>query len=99
MCYIPCVVTLILIFPVLLVPISFSIPSFVNRLVDAVGAGDALLAYATLSLISGSNLLASTIVGSIAAACECEIDGNNAIEVNTVKDKILSLKEKFNYSS
>jgi rfaE bifunctional protein kinase chain/domain/rfaE bifunctional protein nucleotidyltransferase chain/domain len=80
-------------------PISFSIPSFVNRLVDAVGAGDALLAYATLSLISGSNLLASTIVGSIAAACECEIDGNNAIEVNTVKDKILSLKEKFNYSS
>ena len=37
-------------------PISFSIPSFVNKLVDAVGAGDALLAYSTLSLISGSNL-------------------------------------------
>ena len=80
-------------------PISFSIPSFVNKLVDAVGAGDALLAYSTLSLISGSNLLASTIVGSIAAACECEIDGNQAIEVNKVKNKILSLKEKFNYSS
>tara|TARA_E500000178_G_scaffold356708_1_gene437688 strand:+ start:4686 stop:6224 length:1539 start_codon:yes stop_codon:yes gene_type:complete len=80
-------------------PISFSIPSFVNKLVDAVGAGDALLAYSTLSLISGSNLLASTIVGSIAAACECEIDGNQAIEVNKVKNKILSIKEKFNYSS
>ena len=80
-------------------PISFSIPSFVNKLVDAVGAGDALLAYSTLSLISGSNLLASTIVGSIAAACECEIDGNQAIEVNKVKNKILSLKEKLNYSS
>ena len=80
-------------------PISFSIPSFVNRLVDAVGAGDALLAYSTLSLISGSNLLASTIVGSIAAACECEIDGNQAIEVYKVKDKILSLKEKLNFSS
>ena len=32
-------------------------------------------------------------MGSIAAACECEIDGNQAIEVNKVKNKILSLKE------
>lgn len=80
-------------------PVSFSIPSFVNKLTDAVGAGDALLAYSSLSLISGSNLLSSSIIGSIAAACECEIDGNQAVEVSKVKHRIQLLKDKFKYSA
>ena len=54
----------------------FIVDSFVDRLVDAVGAGDALLAYATLASLVSKSPAEATILGSIAAACECEFDGN-----------------------
>jgi sugar/nucleoside kinase (ribokinase family) len=41
----------------------FVIDSFVDRLVDAVGAGDALLAYATLAMLIGKNPFIATILG------------------------------------
>jgi len=66
----------------------FVLDSFVDRLVDGVGAGDALLAYATLSMLAtGSDVLA-TIIGTMAAACECERDGNVPIKVEDVHQKI-----------
>jgi cytidyltransferase-like protein len=54
----------------------FVVDSFTDKVVDAVGAGDALLAYATLSLLVDPSEVAATILGSLAAALECEVDGN-----------------------
>ena len=50
----------------------FALDSFVDGVKDAVGAGDALLAYATLSMLATENPVIATIFGSIAAAVECE---------------------------
>jgi len=66
----------------------FSIDSFANSVVDPVGAGDALLAYSTLSLIVSKSLVISSIIGSFAAACECEVDGNKPITFQNVISKI-----------
>jgi sugar/nucleoside kinase (ribokinase family) len=72
--------------------------SFVDRVVDAVGAGDALLAYATLAkLATGSDAIA-TILGSMAAACECEMDGNIPVTPEDVRRKIDAVEQKANYN-
>ncbi len=74
------------------------VDSFVDRLIDAVGAGDALLAYATLSkLATGSDAIA-TILGSMAAACECEVDGNVPVTPQDVGRKIDAVEQEANYS-
>jgi bifunctional ADP-heptose synthase (sugar kinase/adenylyltransferase) len=57
----------------------FVVDSFAAKVVDAVGAGDALLAYATLSLLTDESEVAASVLGSMAAALECECDGNNPI--------------------
>jgi sugar/nucleoside kinase (ribokinase family) len=57
----------------------FVVDSFADKVVDAVGAGDALLAYATLSLLTDESEVAASVLGSMAAALECECDGNNPI--------------------
>ena len=67
---------------------GFAIPSFTNNVVDAVGAGDALLAYATLSMLITKSLLISSILGSVAAACKCETNGNIAIKPEQLITKI-----------
>ena len=36
-------------------------------------------AYATLTMLSTNNLAAAGIIGSLAAACECEMDGNTPV--------------------
>jgi cytidyltransferase-like protein len=54
----------------------FSVDSFTSAPVDPVGAGDALLSYATLAMLATDNEVIATILGSIAAACECELEGN-----------------------
>jgi len=54
----------------------FVVDSFADKVVDAVGAGDALLAYATLSLLTDESEVAASVLGSMAAALECECDGN-----------------------
>jgi len=66
----------------------FVIDSFVDRLVDAVGAGDALLAYSTLAMLTNKNPVVATILGSMAAACECEVDGNAPVTPDDVRKKI-----------
>ena len=66
----------------------FVIDSFVDRLVDAVGAGDALLAYSTLAMLTEKNTVIATILGSMAAACECEVDGNSPVTPDDVRRKI-----------
>ena len=78
---------------------GFAIPSFVNNVADSVGAGDALLSYATLSMIATKSLLISRILGSLAAACECEIDGNISIKPEQIIKKINSIQSLSSYKS
>ena len=65
-----------------------AIDSFVDNLVDAVGSGDAMLAYATLVMLSTGNEVIASIVGSFAAAVECEKDGNVPVKPQDVLGKI-----------
>jgi bifunctional ADP-heptose synthase (sugar kinase/adenylyltransferase) len=71
--------------------------SFVDRVVDAVGAGDALLAYATLAKMATGSDAVATILGSMAAACECELDGNIPIGPQDVRRKIDAVEREANY--
>ncbi len=77
----------------------FSIDSFVDRVVDAVGAGDALLAYSTLSMLATNNPVIATIIGSIAAAVECEADGNVPVRPVDVLAKIDAVEAHAKYES
>jgi bifunctional ADP-heptose synthase (sugar kinase/adenylyltransferase) len=74
------------------------VDSFVDRVVDAVGAGDALLAYATLTKIATGSDAIATIVGSMAAACECEMDGNVPVRPRDVRSKIDMLEREASYN-
>ena len=66
----------------------FVIDSFVDRLIDAVGAGDALLAYSTLAMLAVRDPGIATILGSMAAAVECECDGNIPVTADDLRSKI-----------
>lgn len=79
-------------------PSGFAIPSFTKKIVDAVGAGDALLAYSSLTLCVSKSILKASILGSIAASCECEKDGNIEINPKEVLVKLNDLEESTNYS-
>jgi sugar/nucleoside kinase (ribokinase family) len=58
----------------------FTVDSFADHVVDAVGAGDALLAYASLALVATGCPVIASILGSVAAALACERDGNTPID-------------------
>ena len=76
---------------------AFSVDSFVDKNIDPVGAGDALLAYSTLSYLKSKSLLVASILGSIAAACECEYDGNIPITPSDIIKKINFIEQKIKY--
>jgi len=76
---------------------SFTIPTFVKNLNDAVGAGDALLSYASLSLLTSKSLVVAAILGSFAAACSCEINGNETIKPEAVLLKMLEIEDSLKY--
>lgn len=66
----------------------FIVDSFSDKVLDAVGAGDALLAYATLAHIVTGNEVIAGVLGSLAAAVECEHLGNIPVTQREVLDKI-----------
>ena len=72
---------------------GYSIDSFADHIADPVGAGDALLAYSTLCMISTNSLLISSILGSFAAAIACETDGNVPIKLNFLLKKISDVEK------
>ena len=72
----------------------FLVDSFVDHLKDAVGAGDALLAYSTLALLVSGNIVQATILGSIAAAVECEFDGNYPVTPEHIIKKLDKLRKQ-----
>jgi bifunctional ADP-heptose synthase (sugar kinase/adenylyltransferase) len=77
----------------------FSIDSFAKNIVDAVGAGDALLAYATLAMMVTQSEVTAGILGSMAAACECEFDGNIPIKPSDVLARIDQVENTINYGN
>jgi rfaE bifunctional protein kinase chain/domain/rfaE bifunctional protein nucleotidyltransferase chain/domain len=70
----------------------FIVDSFVGNLVDPIGAGDALLAMATLALAQSGSIVIASILGSLAAALACERPGNASVVVAEVDDKLDALK-------
>ena len=76
---------------------AFALPSFATSVIDNTGTGDALLAYATLSMIATKSLVTSSILGSLAAACECECEGNIDIKPEQIIDKINSIENSSIY--
>jgi rfaE bifunctional protein kinase chain/domain/rfaE bifunctional protein nucleotidyltransferase chain/domain len=66
----------------------FTMDSFADRVVDAVGSGDGLLAYATLSLFTTGNSVIAAVLGSLAAAIVCEREGNVPVRPKDVVDKL-----------
>ena len=66
----------------------FNIDSFVDTLVDPIGAGDSLLALATLVLAQSGNFVHAAILGIISAALACERDGNIPVTIDEVTTKL-----------
>jgi rfaE bifunctional protein kinase chain/domain len=75
----------------------FTIDSFADHVVDAVGTGDALLAYASLSLKATGSPVIASILGSMAAAVACESEGNNSVDPDEVRKKIDVVERQINY--
>ena len=71
----------------------FYLDSFVENLVDAMGAGDALLAASTLALRRSESIVQSAILGNVAAAVACESEGNCPVQVETMLEKLAYLEQ------
>lgn len=76
----------------------FTIESFVENLVDPIGAGDALLAYASLALRATGNLIMASILGSLGAAVTCQHAGNVPVTVPDVLKTLDRLSKQAHYS-
>jgi len=75
----------------------FTIDSFAERAVDPVGAGDALLAYATLAMVATRSEVVASILGSFAAGIECERDGNVPVAQADLLAKIDRVERQVRY--
>lgn len=65
-----------------------AVDSFADKVVDAVGSGDALLAYASLALKQTGNEVIASVLGSFAAGVACQHDGNVPVSPRDVAAKI-----------
>jgi rfaE bifunctional protein kinase chain/domain/rfaE bifunctional protein nucleotidyltransferase chain/domain len=63
-----------------------------NSIVDPVGAGDALLAYATLTQVATGNEAVSSIIGTVAAGLECEFEGNVPVTPDLISRRLRELE-------
>ena len=62
------------------------------------GAGDALLAYSTLGMVTTNNEVIASILGCMAAGVECERDGNWPVKPEAVKEKVHRVETYTKYS-
>ncbi|HEY7090484.1 MAG TPA: PfkB family carbohydrate kinase [Tepidisphaeraceae bacterium] len=65
------------------------VPALATHSVDPLGAGDALLAVASLTLAVGGSLQASALLGSLAAAMEVQSVGNLPITMDRLAEEIV----------
>ena len=63
-----------------------------GSVVDPVGAGDALLAYATLTQVATGSEAVSSIIGTIAAGIECEYEGNIPVTPDLISRRLRELE-------
>lgn len=70
----------------------FTLESFAEHVRDPMGAGDALLAYASMALRVSGSLVQASILGSFAAAAACEHPGNHAVSTEDVQEKLERVK-------
>jgi rfaE bifunctional protein kinase chain/domain/rfaE bifunctional protein nucleotidyltransferase chain/domain len=75
----------------------FSIETFADKVVDAVGAGDALLAYATLAMVATKNDVVASILGNMAAGIACEHEGNMPVTPDQLRKKIDAIEKHARY--
>ena len=76
----------------------FVLDSFAGHVVDAMGSGDALLAYASLAMKATGSEVITSILGSLAAGVECEKDGNIPVSPDDVRRKLQDIESHANYS-
>lgn len=74
----------------------FIIDSFATDTLDPMGAGDALLAYATLAMTATKSPVVASILGSMSAAVACEHEGNTPVTPNQVRSKIDIAEKQIN---
>jgi bifunctional ADP-heptose synthase (sugar kinase/adenylyltransferase) len=75
----------------------FTVDSLVDRVLDPIGAGDALLSYAALALAAKDNIVLATILGSLGAAIVCERQGNQPITPAEVEEKVELVERRARY--
>ena len=75
----------------------FALDSFSDAVVDAVGAGDALLAYSALSQWATGSAVTASVLGSLAAAVECEHLGNIPVGPDDLRVKLDHLDRLFRF--
>ncbi len=67
------------------------LPALASRASDTLGAGDALLATASLMLAAGASLQQAAFVGSLAAAVEVQQTGNVPVTFDRIIDAMVQL--------
>lgn len=76
----------------------FTIDAFADPVVDPVGAGDALLAYATLSLRATGSPVIASILATMAAGVACEHEGNTPVTPEQLLGKIAAIEKQVHYA-
>ena len=76
----------------------FTVETYAKHVVDSLGTGDALLAYATLGLAATGSSVIASILGSFAAAVACEQEGNRVVDPQAVVGKIDTIEEAFRHT-
>ncbi len=74
-----------------------ALDTFAGAVVDPVGAGDALLAYSVLAMLATGSAAVAAILGGVAAALECERDGNVPITPGDVIDRLDDIEKEAAY--
>lgn len=69
-----------------------------KEVIDAVGAGDAFLAYSTLAYIVSKNDVIASIIGNIAAGLACEQEGNHPISMEYLTKRINDIQRICDFS-
>lgn len=71
----------------------FHLDSFVEDLVDPLGAGDALLAAASLTLTRTQGIVQASILGAVAAALACQSEGNRPVSLQAMHKKLDAIEK------
>ena len=75
----------------------FAVDSFAERVVDAVGSGDALLAYAALSMVATKNAVIASMLGSLRRPSSANTMATYRSVRRTFIDKIDRFERLVNY--